>query len=111
VTIGRMQRLILSRHYNEYHARVFPCWWKVLPAKDSVNYFVTKYLALLGTCLKALLWTPFGLGTLPTLIPLIAYWTSEGLVNFDSLSGAYSYARIASLTNSITAADYGSFTG
>jgi hypothetical protein len=36
---------------------------------------------------------------------------SKGLVNFDLLAGASSYARIASLTISVTANDNGSFTG
>jgi hypothetical protein len=68
-------------------------------------------MALLGRCLKALLGTPLGPGALPTLSPLMASRTSEGLVNFGYLAGAYSYARIASLTTSITAGDDGSFNG
>jgi hypothetical protein len=39
---------------------------------------------------------------------LMASRTSEGIVNFGSFAGAYSYARIASLTTSVSAGDDGS---
>jgi hypothetical protein len=41
----------------------------------------------------------------------MACTTSEGLVNFGSLVGAYSYAPIASLTISVTTGSDGPFTG
>jgi hypothetical protein len=53
-------------------------------------------MTLLGRSLNALLGTPLGPGALPTLSPLMASGTSEELVNYGSLAGAYSYACIAS---------------
>ena len=52
-----------------------------------------------------------GPGALPTLRPQIASWTSVGLVSLGSLAGAKEYARIASLTTSMTAGTDGSFIG
>jgi hypothetical protein len=44
--------------------------------------------ALCGRCFKALFGIPFGPGALPNLRPLMASWTSSGLVNLGSLTGA-----------------------
>jgi hypothetical protein len=71
--------------------------------RTTLIRFVRKVIARFGRCLKTLFGIFFGPGALPTWRPLMACWTSEGLVNFGSLAGAYSYARIASLTISITA--------
>jgi hypothetical protein len=79
--------------------------------RTALNNFVIKVMTLLGRSLSACFGTPFGPGALPTLIPLMASWTSEGLLNFVSLAGAYFYARITSSTASVTAGDDGSFTG
>lgn len=68
-------------------------------------------IACLGTCPRDLFGTPFLPGALPNLSPLMTSRVSKGLVNFDLLAGASSYARIASLTISVTANDNGSFTG
>jgi hypothetical protein len=62
--------------------------------RTALNTFVRKVNALLGRCLRALFVIPFWPGALPTLSPLMACGTSEGLVKFCSLAGAYSYARI-----------------
>jgi hypothetical protein len=79
--------------------------------KTALNNFVIKVMALLGRCLNAHFGTPFGHRALPTSSPLMASWTSEELVNFGSLTWAFSFASIASLTTSVTAGDDGSFTG
>jgi hypothetical protein len=72
---------------------------------------VREVLALSGSYFKTLFGKPFGPGALPTMNPLMATWTYEVLVNFGPLAGAYSYARIALFTTSITADDDRSFTG
>jgi hypothetical protein len=75
--------------------------------RTALNTFVRKVIARFGRCFR----TPFGPGALPTLSPLIACRTSEGLINLGSLMGAYSDARIASLTISVIVGSDGSFTG
>ena len=42
--------------------------------------------ARLGTCFNALFDIPFGPGALLTLRPLMASWTSSGVVNWVSLT-------------------------
>jgi hypothetical protein len=63
--------------------------------RTALNTFVRKGIARLGRSLRALFSIPFGPGALPTLSHLMACRTSEGLVKFGSLAGAFSYARIA----------------
>jgi hypothetical protein len=58
--------------------------------RTALNTFVRKVIARLGRCLMILFGIPFGPGALPTLRPLMACWTSEGLVSFGSFAGAYS---------------------
>jgi hypothetical protein len=72
---------------------------------------VRKVIERFGRFLRALLRIPFGPGALPPLSSLMAYRTSEGLVNFGSLWGAHLYARNASVTISITAGSDESITG
>jgi hypothetical protein len=79
--------------------------------RTALNTFVRKGTAHFGRCFRALFDIPFGPGALPTLSPLMACRTSEGLVTFGSLAKAYSYARINSLIMSITAGSDESFTG
>ena len=66
---------------------------------------------LSGRCFKALFGIPSGPGALPTLRPLMVSWTSVGLVSLGLLAGARNYARITTLTISVTAGTDGSFTG
>jgi hypothetical protein len=79
--------------------------------RTALNTFVRKVIARFGRCLRTLFRILFGPGALPILSRVIAYSTSEGLVNFGSLALAYSYAGIALSTISITAGSDGSSTG
>ena len=63
-----------------------------------------------GIYFTALLGIPFGPGALPTLRPRMASWTSGVSVKLGSLVGANKYARITSLTTSMTARTDGLFT-
>jgi hypothetical protein len=71
---------------------------------------VGKLIARFGECFNTMFGIPFGPAALPILSPLMACKTTEGLVTFGSLAGAYSSTRIASLTISVTTGSDGPFT-
>jgi len=79
--------------------------------RTALNSLVRNVIARSCRCLRALFWMPFRRGFLQTLRPSVTSKTSEGFVNVGSLTGAYSYAHIASLTVLISAGVGGSFTG
>jgi hypothetical protein len=53
--------------------------------RTELNTFVRKVIVRFDRCFRALFGIPFGPGALPTLSPLMAYRTSEGLVNLVHL--------------------------
>jgi hypothetical protein len=90
---------------------VFPCWWKVLPAEESVKQFRDKGYGSLGEIPQRPVRDAIRARSLTKLEPVDGLFDlKEGLVNFGSLAGAYLYARITSSAASVTAGDDGSFT-
>jgi hypothetical protein len=69
--------------------------------RTALSTFGRKIFARFGTCLRTLFGIPFVTGHLPNLSPLMSCRNSEGLGNFGSLAGAYSYALNALLHLSI----------
>jgi hypothetical protein len=53
--------------------------------RTALNTFVRKVITCLGRCLRTLFSIPFGPGALPTMIPLTACRTPEGLVSVGAV--------------------------
>ena len=77
----------------------------------ELKRWTRKNTARMGRCFRALFGIPFGPGALTTLRPLIAFWTSSGLVNIGSMAGVCNYDSSCALTFSMTAGTDGSVIG